>query len=70
MFHLYFMKDMKDISNNKQIDLQKDNDELRKDNDELKKDNDKLKLQLIYVTQSKNEIYKNYINCILNKKSL
>ena len=53
---------------NQLIDLQKENDELKNANNELKKENDELKFKMKYVTLAKNEIYKNYINCILNKK--
>ena len=79
MFQLYF-KDLQlnnDAYNqkielndvyNQLIDLQKENDELKNANNELKKENDELKFKMKYVTLAKNEIYKNYINCIFNKK--
>jgi len=79
MFQLYF-KDLQlnnDAYNqkielndvyNQLIDLQKENDELKNANNELKKENDELKFKMKYVTLAKNEIYKNYINCILNIK--
>jgi hypothetical protein len=59
-------------------ELKKENDELKikikyvtllpELHNELKKENDELKFKMKYVTLAKNEIYKNYINCILNKK--